>query len=106
MAKFAEDEEIDLGEIGKFKCSFLEESMKLYPCPVEANYIGRLENYDRRIKEHGEYKIGLFIKLNKLHERMVNLEDLIKGRDKLIQDFNKYFEVFPDRQGRVHYHKK
>ncbi len=105
MAEFA-DEEIDLGELGKFKHSFLEEAMKLFPCPVETNYVERLENYDRRINDLGNIRIGFSCKLSKLHNNIMNLEDNIEKRDKLINDFRKYFEIFPTRQGKVHYHKR
>jgi hypothetical protein len=102
MAEF-EDKELDLGEIGKFKQSILEEFLKLYPSPVETAYVERLENYDRRIKKDSEYKIGLFIRLGSLRDRIENLNDLILRRGKLISDFRKYFEAFPNRQGKVHY---
>jgi len=105
MAAFVDDE-LDLGELGKFKCSFLEEAMKLYPCPVESNYVGRLENYDRRIKEHGAYKLGLFISLKRLHEKIEDMNRLIANREKLISDFSKYFVAFPKRQGQIHYRQK
>jgi len=106
MAEFAEDEELDLGEIGKFKVSFLEEFMKLYPSPVENSYVERLESYDRRIKQQGEFKIGFFCSLSRLYEKTEDMRNNIIGRNKLIKDFEKYFTKFPTRQGRVHYHRK
>jgi hypothetical protein len=107
MAQFAQsdatEEEIDLGEIGKFKRSFLEEAMKLYPCPVEANYVERLENYDRVIKELGDFKISIFFSLSRLHDKLERLQSNIVAREKLMKDFIKYFDAFPERQGRIHY---
>ncbi len=98
MAKFANDKKIDLGELGKFKRSFLEEAILLCPSPVEHAYKTRLKKIKDEIAEIGATKIGLFCNIQKIYQKTKRYKDLIERQNKLNNDMSNYFEEFPDRR--------
>lgn len=104
MAKFINDKEIekdkiiDLGEIGKFKRSFLEEAIKLDPSPVKQTARTRIEIINHEINEIGTTKIGLFSNIEEIYKYTQRYNKLIERRNKLKNDMSKYYYEFPDRR--------
>ena len=98
MVKFVNEPEIDLGEMGVWRISSLEEIVKKCPNIIEERFKKRLEDYDARIKFLKSYKIGLWMcNLGDIERMLRDLDYNEKRREKLSCDLTRYYTTFPNR---------
>jgi hypothetical protein len=93
-----EDEMLNLGEIGKFKVSALEEFWKLTPSPIENIFKQRLLAYNTEIGNLKSKQIGLFTTIGTLYDKFVAINTIESRRYDLIGYIKIYYERFPDRK--------
>jgi hypothetical protein len=109
MAQFVNENEdikvqdtlIDFGELGRWSKETLNAHTHLTNLdltPFEQMYKNALSDYDNQIMELSNWKVGFRTELRDISWRLERRNDLFNQRDKLVSDFQKYLNMFPDRQ--------
>ena len=52
------------------------------------------------IDKQMSYNTGLFCKMERIYWRIKEIDELRARKEKLVNDFNKYYDMFPSRESK------
>jgi hypothetical protein len=94
MASFADEDKINLGEIGEWNIATLEEMSEKSPRFIEDLFASRIRKYDNMIKELETYKV-VFSTLEDIMIRIESVKILRMNRTNMISCLHNYHILFP-----------